>query len=408
MTQPFPPVVTKQYLIEREKWLNEIKRGENTAILFFPKTDRYRRIHQTLEDKVFLKKFLGSKSRYLFQTFDFNISLVEDKFDLEETIAKELNLSHISGTRNSFDEWVNYFQRNNFRLVLILPDAEKYLTPENKHILTILFAMSLDYGPTISVLSFYEVDIMHSTYASMVYTLKDLHESIFYYPLYSETDTLDFLSYLEQKWDMHLTPKQKQEIRAACGGHFWLVKEAVREQLNTGKWNINNEGMTFRINWIFSSLLSSEQTVLQSLLRKKKPTASDEQHSLNYLKQMNCIGSDETFTIGLMESFLRKRTWTETNLILKNNHVLLNQVPIEAMFSRKEHRIVKVLLSRKGEIVSRDEIAKSIWPINTEIYYSDWAIDQLIARIRKRFMDLSLPTSLIQVVRGRGYKISAA
>ncbi len=73
------------------------------------------------------------------------------------------------------------------------------------------------------------------------------------------------------------------------------------------------------------------------------------------------------------------------------------------MFSRKELRVFKLLLEHRNSIVSRDEIAQRMWQGNVQEQYSDWAIDQLIARLRKRFVTFFLPSRLISVVRGRGY-----
>jgi DNA-binding response OmpR family regulator len=61
-----------------------------------------------------------------------------------------------------------------------------------------------------------------------------------------------------------------------------------------------------------------------------------------------------------------------------------------------------LLLEKNGQTVSRDEIGQALWSDNQEDY-SDWAIDQLIARIRKRLKELSLSPKMVRVVRGKGY-----
>ncbi|MFC1790807.1 helix-turn-helix domain-containing protein [Patescibacteria group bacterium] len=37
--------------------------------------------------------------------------------------------------------------------------------------------------------------------------------------------------------------------------------------------------------------------------------------------------------------------------------------------------------------------------------YSDWAIDQLISKLRKKLKDLGL-TDFLKTIRGRGYKLT--
>lgn len=406
MKRAFPLVTTKQYLVEREKWLREIQRGENVSVMFFPKTDRFRRLAQLLEDKEFLQKFLGKKSNYLFQMTDFNVSLVEDRFDIQEHIARQLNLSNIAASPQKFEQWTARLLQNNTRLVLILPDAEKYLTPENKHILGVLFDVIIHYAPTIAALSFYETDITHPYHLSMVSVIKDLFESVFYYPLYEEDDTLTFLRYLQKKWDTHITPKEEQKIITAGGGHFWLVKETVRELLNTGRWSIDNEGLRFRLETIYTSLSVSEQSVTEKIITGKKSFSSEETHSVVHLRQMNFLGGSKRIKLGLFETFLQNRSHVLAEFVLKDGHIILNHISLDKFFSRKEHRALKTLLTHKGEVVGRDAIAQAIWPTNTPEYYSDWAIDQTIARIRKRLVELSLSPTLIQAVRGKGYRLN--
>lgn len=406
MKRSFPLVTTKQYLVEREKWLTEIRRGENVSVMFFPKTDRFRRLHQLIEDKQFLKRFLGEKATYLFQMTDFNVSLVEDKFDIYEHVARQFNLTNLTATPQTFQQWIAYFHQQNIRLVLILPDAEKYLTPENKHILPLLFEVVLDHAPTITVFSFYEVDITCPYYLSTISVLKDLFENIFSYPLYSSEDVFTFVRYLQKKWDMKINPNKEEKVVVSCGGHFWLVKEAVRELLNSGKWSYEEESMRFRLGTIYSSLCASEKSAIEKLITAKKSFTGEEDHSLAYLRKMNFLDRDNNFQIGLFQKYVQTHLQSSIVLGLENSVLTLNHVPLDKFLSRKEYRVLKLLFEHKGEVVSRDAIALRIWPAKTEEHYSDWAIDQLIARLRKRLVELALPSKFIGVVRGRGYHLT--
>ena len=60
-------------------------------------------------------------------------------------------------------------------------------------------------------------------------------------------------------------------------------------------------------------------------------------------------------------------------------------------------------LSKKGKIVSREEIAKTIWEQSWEDFYSDWAIDQTISRLRKKLSELDVLPQIIKTIRGRGF-----
>ena len=72
--------------------------------------------------------------------------------------------------------------------------------------------------------------------------------------------------------------------------------------------------------------------------------------------------------------------------------------------SAAETRLLELLQSKKGQIVSKDEIARSIYPdVKNYDGVSDHALDQLIHRLRSKIQDLG---STITTHRGLGYKLS--
>lgn len=62
--------------------------------------------------------------------------------------------------------------------------------------------------------------------------------------------------------------------------------------------------------------------------------------------------------------------------------------------------ILKQFMDNNEKVVSRDEIAKSIWGSRWEEKYSDWAIDQSISRLRKKIQNSNVN---LYTVRNRGY-----
>jgi hypothetical protein len=72
--------------------------------------------------------------------------------------------------------------------------------------------------------------------------------------------------------------------------------------------------------------------------------------------------------------------------------------------SAAETRLLELLKSKSGQIVSKDEIAGTIYPdIKNYNGVSDHALDQLIHRLRSKIKDLG---SNITTHRGLGYKLS--
>jgi DNA-binding winged helix-turn-helix (wHTH) protein len=402
MQNIFPPVVTKQYLEEAPKWLGILKKGESASIMFFPKMDRLRRINQLLEDTGLLKKHLGTDSRYILQHCDFSTVNIEDVYDMQETLTKQLNFSHIAPANESFDKWMSYLKRSNIRLCLFLYEGEKYMRGPGS-ILPILSQLTSKFSPQMTVLGFFEVNIMHPEISSHLPADTTLYDNIFTYPLYNEEDAIGFVDYLEEKWSLTIPTKLKRTWYARYGGHFWLLKEAVRHFSMTGEWEPDETGLRFRTEKISSGLSVSELSVIEKLGRKEMEFSPDEKISLAHLTKLNAIDSGGTVLIPALSNYIASLKQNANTFTVSEGSIVLNSIPITSAFSRKERRALSLLIERTPDVVTRDDIAARIWPVNTEKYYSDWAIDQIVARIRTKLKQFSLPPKTIQALRGKGY-----
>ena len=70
--------------------------------------------------------------------------------------------------------------------------------------------------------------------------------------------------------------------------------------------------------------------------------------------------------------------------------------------SSKECLIMKFLISKKGQVVSRQDLLKNVWGYN--VFPSTRTIDNFISNLRKRFeTDIKNPKHILSV-RGVGYK----
>ncbi|MBC8161072.1 MAG: winged helix-turn-helix domain-containing protein [Roseiflexaceae bacterium] len=82
--------------------------------------------------------------------------------------------------------------------------------------------------------------------------------------------------------------------------------------------------------------------------------------------------------------------------------VLLGGKPLDPPLTVKEFQLLELLHSHMGEVMSKDEIAKSVW--DYEVYDYN-AIDALVYRLRQRIeQDPSVPRFIV-TVRGFGYKL---
>lgn len=67
-----------------------------------------------------------------------------------------------------------------------------------------------------------------------------------------------------------------------------------------------------------------------------------------------------------------------------------------------QEKIWEVLSINKGKMVTRDQIAESMWKESWEEKYSDWAIDQAIYSLRQRTLELGVSVE-IETKKGKGF-----
>ncbi len=74
----------------------------------------------------------------------------------------------------------------------------------------------------------------------------------------------------------------------------------------------------------------------------------------------------------------------------------------EIVLSRKEYDLLHALISRAGDIVSRDELMRDVWGAN--FWTSSKTIDVHLGWVRRKLGDDSRNPMLISTIRGRGLR----
>ncbi len=74
----------------------------------------------------------------------------------------------------------------------------------------------------------------------------------------------------------------------------------------------------------------------------------------------------------------------------------------EVVLSRKEFDLVHCLISRAGNIVTRDELMRDVW--NTTFWTSSKTIDDQLGWVRSKLGDDTRHPTLITTIRGKGLR----
>ncbi len=358
-----------------------IKIGEPGSILFPPNMGKSNRL---------INNFIeNNKSRFNnlhVARFDFTFYEIEDFAELFDILQREIK------------------KAKRKKVVFFMTNVQTLIFDKNYNILNNMIDMQ-EKDQHIQFIFFFNIDITHPDIAKNIRT--SLLSYIAYFPLYNREDTFGLISHQTKKWDMSIDDEQKEELAENCGGYFWLVKQALICLKDNPKLRIEDifryEGVVVALEQLYTSLLEGEREVLQDIIFGHKIQGQLEEHSLHYLEKIGLI-KNHKITIPFLASYLKNRL-PKTKIEIINNHIYVNSINVDNQFSKKEKKLFRVLIEKKSHLITRDELAKAIWPINTENYYSDWAVDRLVARLRTRINALGIK-ELIKTVRNQGYMLT--
>lgn len=362
-----------------QRCLKVIKSGEPALFFFAPKTDRIWRIDQFIQD---------NSDSYVYV----KVTLIPEETESIEDVEFHIKRQIPKGNKKD--------------VVVFITNAELCMHEKNYSLIEAMARLS-EKDPKYKMLLFFEDDITAPSIANR-FTFTSLFSNIVFYPLYDREDTKTFINYLCEKWDFKPADIVKDKLAKESGGHLWLIKTPIR-MLRDGLVDsfdemINSEQLRFRLEQITHCFSELEQNVLYKLIKKEKLETIEEKHAYNYLKTMNVINDEGEIGIGMLAKYL-KENLPKINIEISESKLMLNAINVESHFSKKEKRTLKVLLENQNRVVTRDQIAKAIWPLDTEEQYSDWAVDRIIARLRNKLETLGMSKEMVKTLRNKGYML---
>lgn len=251
-------------------------------------------------------------------------------------------------------------------------------------------------------------------------------QNVIYIPIRQGADIDYLIDYFVERAGCEFNDKQKKLTKRICGGHPYLIKATVRIIAN----NYINEKSDRKVE----EALFEHYDLLSAARRLYNLRSDTEKKVLKQIVFGEKISNHQTFKrlikLGLVKKDDKKyntfsRLFNHTvksseeldlSKSSKNKKVGLyidenggvicySGNPIEEKFTRQEYDLLKMFLENQGKLINRDDISKILWGSEYYEKYSDWAIDQVVSKVRKKIKDLGTKTKLI-TIRGRGYKLS--
>lgn len=220
----------------------------------------------------------------------------------------------------------------------------------------------------------------------------------------SISDMNSISNYFERKVAEKIKKVVKEKIFSLCGGHVqftqlaliawseWSQKEKGDIKSLLGRL-LEDERIIFQCEEIWERLTPSEQKFIKDLTAKKK-LCSYEEKGISFLFETGLVTKTKSglkVFSPLLEGFVKKQ--------------LLDRLKEEDKeFTKKENLFFSLLLENKDKLCTRDNVIEKVWPDYSEIGISDWTVDRLVARLRRK-MELREEPYKILTIRGRGHKL---
>lgn len=181
------------------------------------------------------------------------------------------------------------------------------------------------------------------------------------------------------------------KILDISGGHLKYIQLSINVLLEDPSKNLSTKQLVEKLlkdeniqllsEEIYSSLTPQEKKILQESVNNVKHL-----NIPNYLVESGFLTDGKIFS-PLFETYLKTSSASPKEI---------------KEFSHKEYLLWSYLYINKDSIVSRDQLISHVW--ENSIEESDWALDQLVARVRKK-MHISYFHQKIITVKTRGYKL---
>lgn len=235
------------------------------------------------------------------------------------------------------------------------------------------------------------------------------------FPLLDEENSGKFLECIATSFNVTIPKEIAEEIIDHCAGQMWLMKSAVRHGANGGQWSSwkNNPLFMQKVELWLNSFNRQEKSILENLVEVEHGQAGENSTEtfpdFHFLLARRIVRTNKqgvnAVAVPVLTEVIAKKIARKSNLgVNELGNILQNNVLIDNLFSRRERRLLRLFIQQPNIVHTREACAKAVWAETVETDYTDWALDQVIKRLRKKLVGLGLSAQSIELVRGRGYR----
>lgn len=411
--QQIPAITPKTFQAIVSPWLTAVHKKDLLAIMSYPASDRQRRLGNLLDQPKIIKGLLPHSEKYLFISADYRVDQIHSPEQLEKFLITHIQQSvSVTAQPTSMDlkGLLVLLQKNYGKtIVLMLMGCERLLQEKNTDLL-IWCTIQQRLGLLRQIL-FFETNLLSTPHIQFLGNVPAFQPRISTLTLYGKHDVEQFIRYKSEEWNLSLPRQTIEAMYTQCGGMLLLVKEALwflRDHPMTKLDQVwSHTEMQFNLATLWHGFGEKEQQTLTALAHHLPITEFSFSQSLHYLLVTEIVKqkrNDFFITVPLLETYIRNSIPKTYTFTVDNGSILLNNTSIDANFSKNERATLIKLIQAHGKCVTRTTLANYIWPDN-QGEYSDWALDSIVSRIRKKLIHLGVPPETIVAQKKLGIQL---
>lgn len=229
--------------------------------------------------------------------------------------------------------------------------------------------------------------------AKLIPATSSFHDAILFQKIgeYNTTEDLEirFKEQYKQSIDSQTLSNNSQQSHNHFGTFKRMYKDAIVGTSTIDQYaELLVEGFDDKVITSFKKLL------------KQKPLLEDEKVIVDAYSKVGFIEND-SIAIPIFKSFID--SYMRITTVNTAEDAQIGTLDL-LQFSPSERDILTSLDAVSG-IISKEDMGTIIWKNKVKEKYSEWALDQRIARLRKKIMDLGYKID-IQTIYGKGYILS--
>lgn len=236
-------------------------------------------------------------------------------------------------------------------------------------------------------------------------------DNIYWFKFFDNEWSEYAIDILAETSEMKLTKKMNNRIAELTGGYPSLMKNII-ENISVDE-SMSKKFMGDDIGKLYD-LLGKENLdtrfslITQYLFRESRMwLVGREGEPTDFLLESGLVEKSDDGSYKCFSELFERYVERNRNSLVEQKSVVrvVDTQQLKKVLSGQELILFKTLAAVDGEMVSKEDLAQTVWGGDWADKYSAWALDKMISRLRKKLSDAGFGKE-IRVVRNRGVMLS--